>query len=160
MYFVLFITVSLIVVIIGIGISIGNISFEVSISDRIGPELYRWNTTSNIESHNHSNFNGKFNPTLTTYLFSKRMTIKNCYWVSLLLKVEHISYKVEHISYTMGTRALPNIIHTCPRACGPWESVYIQYQAKHLCPCYNYYIHISLLCTSVHFLHGMVYKAQ
>jgi len=48
----------------------------------------------------------KFNPTITAYLVPyiiEGYDNKNfCYWVNLLLKVEHISY-------TMGTRALPDI---------------------------------------------------
>jgi len=51
-------------------------------------------------------FMEKFNPTITAYLVPyiwegcSNKTI--CYWASLLLKVEHISY-------TMGTHALPDI---------------------------------------------------
>jgi len=47
----------------------------------------------------------KFNPTITAYLVPYIIEWHEnffCYWVSLLAKVEHISY-------TMGTRALPDI---------------------------------------------------
>jgi len=44
-----------------------------------------------------------FNPTITAYLVPYiREGYEFCHWVSLLLKVEHISY-------TMSTRALPDI---------------------------------------------------
>jgi len=48
---------------------------------------------SNIESHNHSNFDGKFNPTIIAYgvfgSLREAYDSKNfCYWVRLLLKVE------------------------------------------------------------------------
>jgi len=44
----------------------------------------------------------KFNPKITAYLLPGYDNKKICYWMSLLLKVEHISY-------TMGTCALPDI---------------------------------------------------
>jgi len=74
----------------------------------------------------------KFNPTITAYLVPYMIERHDnkifCYWVSLLLKVEHISY-------TMGTRTLPDIYTL---ALGPvtLRQLHI-YQAKHSCP----YIH-------------------
>jgi len=49
--------------------------------------------------------------------------IKNCYWMSLLLKIEHI----------ISTRALPDIYMLAHRPVALWQ-VHV-YQARHLCLC-------------------------
>jgi len=80
----------------------------------------------------------KFNPTITAYLvpYIKEVHKKNfCYWVSLL-------FKVEHISYTMGTHALPGIyiyiyIYTCP-----WTAI-------------TYIYKVCMLYILSYFLHGV-----
>jgi len=60
----------------------------------------------------------KFNPTITAYLVPCITEgYDNCYWVSILLKVEHIS----------GTHALPDI----------YTLALGLYQAKHQCPWYH-----------------------
>jgi len=84
----------------------------------------------------------KFNPTITAYLVPYTTkghdNKKFCYWVSLLLKVEHISY----------TMSMPDIYCThLPPGLAVLRQVRI-YQAKHLRPWYcvtiTYILYIDL----------------
>jgi len=87
------------------------------------------------------------NPTITAYLVpyimeGKGMTIKFCYWLSLLLKVKHISY-------TMGTLTL---------AIRPAALRQVRiYQAKHSFPWYNYYIYHTLHGGILHIVFSIQY---
>jgi len=49
---------------------------------------------------------------------------------------------VQYITYNTGNRALPDISALALGHCAPLGIMRI-YQAKHSCPCYNYYIYLS-----------------